>query len=177
VSEHRPSPELVAHEEAHATVARWVGWTVEEVGYSSRGGSGFAKYLGPPADLGGWRELYVTLAGPVADTHSYAGVDPETARDVFIGQIARKAKRIGNGFEPKRDSDEWKAARTLVGMCDSPEEIERELRAAWVKVSSILDEDAAAKPLQSSGGEQRRTEGLGEGANVAPLRGIGKDGD
>jgi hypothetical protein len=135
--------ELIAHEEAHATVARWVGWTVTEVGVSKRGGSGFARYIAPAFDLGGWRELYVTLAGPVSDTRTYLTPEyDDGAREVVVRQIARKAKRhMRSGFVPKRDSDEWKAARILVGMhADSLDEIERELQDAWDEVASILYE-------------------------------------
>ncbi len=97
---------------------------------------------------------------------------------MFITGIARKAKRLGNGFEPKHDSDEWKAARILLGMYDSPEEIERELRVAWAEVSSILDEDAlCGKRLESNEGEQRQPESPIEGANTAPLRQIGTGRD
>jgi hypothetical protein len=140
-----PTAELVAHEEAHATVARRVGWTVTEIGYGPRGGSGFARYLAPSHDLGGWHELYVTLAGPIADARIYAD-DQDIAREVVIGQIVRKAKRIiGSGFEPKRDSDEWKAARILVAMHSrigftlDLGEIEQDLRESWAEVASILE--------------------------------------
>lgn len=45
-----------------------------------------------------------------------------------------------NGIQPKQENDLWKA-RILVGMNDSLDEIEQELRKAWAEVSSILDEE------------------------------------
>ena len=148
----RPIPELVAHEEAHAAVARWLGWEVVEIGYGRRGGSGFVRYSVPDGLRDPWRELLVTLAGNVSDVRTFLGhyttSDPDVARDAEIGSILRAAKRIiRTGFLPKSSTDKWKAAFNLVSMQpigrESLDGIERDLRAAWSEVSAILDSLAA----------------------------------
>ena len=86
---------MIAHEEAHATLARANGWEVTEIRYSKRGGSGQAHYLAPTSDLGTWRELCVTLAGIVSDTNEF-GDDIE----VHIGKILRKTRTNRQGLHP-----------------------------------------------------------------------------
>ncbi|MBA3844249.1 MAG: hypothetical protein H0X39_16810 [Actinobacteria bacterium] len=135
-----PSVELVAHEEAHVAVARWVGWEVIGITYGKRGGSGKAEYLRPAYDLNDWRELYVTLAGIVSDAHHY-GDDPE----YHVALILKKARRIeATGFAPVREDDHWKAARILVAMSrwcrDATQHREEELRAGWAEVQNILSD-------------------------------------
>jgi hypothetical protein len=149
-----PEEALIAHEEAHATVARALGWIVLEVGYSERGGRGWAYYAMPstatPSD-----ELCVTLAGPVMEARtihlSYSPEAEAVSREVMIGQVMRAAKRNARtGFAPKTSTDTWKAALLLVSMQPTGEEsfdaMERDLREAWERAAKILD---AAGPRSS----------------------------
>ena len=142
-----PEEALVAHEEAHATAAHALGWIVLEVGYSERGGRGWANYAMPSTATPG-DQLCVTLAGPVMDTRTlHLNYSPEAeavSREVVIGQIMRAAKRnAGTGFVPKTITDTWKAALLLVSMQppgeESVEAMERDLREAWERASAILD--------------------------------------
>jgi hypothetical protein len=138
-----PEPWLVAHEQAHATVARHVGWHVLEVGFSPRGASGSAKYLMPPGDEGTWRELYVTLASQVSDVRHDPLLSKHAAqaREGICREIVRKTKCFLRqpDWRPARSDDEWKAALILTQLHgDRPELIERELREAWDEVETIL---------------------------------------
>lgn len=130
-------------------MARALGFTVKEIGYSKRGGSGWVRSSKPPGEATTRDELCVTLAGVVMDTRTglltYTAETASVAREVEIASIMRAAKRIvRTGFLPKTMTDKWKAALLLVSMQptiggESLDAIERDLREAWQRAAEILD--------------------------------------